>query len=321
MVALIATMESTMTTDNQTILVVGATGNQGTAVVDQLLDSEEDFEILGLTRDTTTDRAHDVGTKGDAVELVEGDLDAPDTLREPVDRADAVFAVIDFWTLGYDRQVRYGENLAEVLGDADIDHVVFSGVADQDRDTGVAHFDSVQEITDALRAEDLPLTVVKPVFFMENWEVLLEDIADGTVAHPFAEGQQHNQTNYYDTARAVCVALEAPDEFIGVEANVVSDINTLAEIAETISDVTGWDVEPYHVPIEDAYEEFGEEYGTMAEWWQTNDSDYSFYGEPADTEETFGFEPLSFEEYLRRNGWEGGKKAPGYIPGWAKAGE
>lgn len=198
---------------------------------------------------------------------------------------------------------------------------MLSGVANQQRETGIPHFDSAQEITEALRAQELPLTVLKPVFFMENWEVLLEDIADGTVAHPFAEGQQHNQTGYYDTARAARVSLEKPDEFVGVEEVIVSDITTLSEIADLIGEVTGWDVDPYHVPLDTAYEEFGEEYGTMAEWWQTNDSDYSFYGEPADTAETFGFETLSFEEYLRRNGWEGGKEAPAHVPGWAKASE
>lgn len=303
-----------------TVLVVGATGNQGNAVIDQLLESKHEYDVLALTRDASTDHARSTGAKGDTVELVEGDLDDPDTFREYADRAEQVFACINFWTLGYDRQVRFGKNLADVLGDTDgIDHVVFSGVGNQDRDTGIPHFESAQEITDALNAEDLPLTVLKPVFFMENWEVLLEDIADGTVAHPFAEGQKHNQTNYYDTARAARISFENPDEFIGVEENIISDINTLNEIAETISTVTGWDVEPFHVPLDMAYEEFGEEYGMMAEWWQTNDSDYSFYGEPSDTEETFGFEPISFEEYLRRNGWEGGKETPAYIPGWAKS--
>lgn len=77
--------------------------------------------------------------------------------------------------------------------------------------------------------------------------------------------------------------------------------------------------DPYHVPIEEAYAEFGEEFGTMTEWWQENDSDRSFYGDPSDTEETFGFEPQSFTEYLRENDWEGGKAEPAHIVGWAKA--
>lgn len=303
-----------------TVLIVGATGNQGNAVIDQLLDSGHEFDVLALTRDASTDHARSTGTKGKSVELVEGDLDDAETFRQHAERADRVFACINFWTLGYDRQVRFGENLAGVLGDTGgIEQVVFSGVGNQDLETGIPHFESAQVITDALRAENLPLTVLKPVFFMENWEVFLEDIADGTVAFPLAEGQTHSQTTYYDTARAARVSFENPDEFVGVEANVVSDVDTLAGIAETISEVTGWGVEPYYVPIDVTYEEFGEEFGLMAEWWQTNDSDYSFHGEPSDTAETFGFEPRSFEKYLRENGWEGGKEEPAHVVGWAKA--
>lgn len=309
-----------MSVDARSVLVVGATGNQGNAVIKQLLDSEQSYEILALTRDATSDHARATADLGDAVELVEGDLDDPDTLLEHVDRADRVFAAINFWAVGYDRQVRFGKNLAKVLGEADgIEHVVYSGTGNQDRDTGIPHFDGPQVITEAFRDEGLPLTTLKPVFFMENWEVLLEDIAEGTVAHPIVEGQPHSHTTYYDTARAARVAFENPEEFIGTEHDIVSDLKTLTEVADEISEVTGWDVDPYHVSIEDAYEEFGEEYGTMAEWWATNDSDYSFYGEPADVEEAFGFEPLTFEEYLERNDWDGGKEAPGHVPGWAKA--
>lgn len=150
-------------------------------------------------------------------------------------------------------------------------------------------------------------------------EVLLEDIAAGTLAFPLPEDQPHQQTSYFDVARATRVAFENPHEFIGTEHNLVSDVGTLAEITATINEVGGFGAEPYYVPIEDAYEEFGEEFGTMTEWWHENDGERSFFGDPSETEGTFGFEPQSFEAYLRANGWEGGKEEPAHIVGWAKA--
>lgn len=301
-----------------TILVVGGTGNQGNAVIDQLLASDEAYEILALTRDAS--HAQATAEKGEAVELVEGDLDDKDSFRAHADRADKVFACINFWTLGYDRQVRYGRNLAEVLGEiSGIDHVVYSGVANQDLDTGVPHFDSAQEITEALRAEELPLTTLKPVYFSENWEVMLEDIADGTLAFPLAEGQHHQHTTYKDTARAARIAFENPDKFIGVEENIASHVLTLSDVTEQINEISGFDAAPYHVPVDDAYEEFGEEFGRMAEWWQNTDGETSFVCTPDETEETFGFATQTFEEYLQENNWDGGKEAPSHIPGWTKA--
>lgn len=308
------------TTQSQTVLVVGATGNQGSAVLDQLLASGPEFDILALTRDATTDRARALAETGDTVELVEGDLGDPETISQPAARADAVFAVVNVWSHGEDQLVGYAQTLADVLGESDgIEHVVYSGIANQDRETGIPHFDVTQEIAEILRSADLPLTTLNPVFFMENWEVMVENIADGTLAFPLAEGQKHQQTSYYDVARATRVALENPAEFIGTDHTIVSDVRTLAEVTETINEIGGFDAEPYHVPIEDAYEEFGQGFGMMAEWWQENDSERSFFGDPSDTEETFGFEPQSFEEYLRANAWEGGKQEPSHLVGWAKA--
>lgn len=62
------------------ILVTGATGNQGGAVIDALLrDNEEkgaqEWKIFALTRSASGGKAKQLVTKGKgAVELVEGDL-------------------------------------------------------------------------------------------------------------------------------------------------------------------------------------------------------------------------------------------------------
>ena len=67
------------------VLVTGATGNQGGAVIDHLLASDADFEVLGLTRDASSDAAEALAERG--VEMVEGDLDDPDSLRPHAERA------------------------------------------------------------------------------------------------------------------------------------------------------------------------------------------------------------------------------------------
>jgi len=98
-------------TDVESVLVTGATGNQGGAVAEHLLASDVEFEVYGLTRDATGDRARELEGRG--VEMVEGDLNDLETLRPAVSGVDAVFAVTNFWTEGYDRQVRQGKNIAE----------------------------------------------------------------------------------------------------------------------------------------------------------------------------------------------------------------
>jgi len=299
--------------DTRSVLVVGATGNQGGAVVDHLLASDAEFDVRGLTRDATSDAARALADRG--VAMVEGDLDDPATLRGPVGDADAVFAVTNFWTEGYDGQVRQGTVLADVAAEAGVDQFVFSGVGSHDEDTGIPHFDSANEIAEHVRDLDLPWTILRPVFFFENLEAFAEDVVeDGTLALPLAEGVPLQMVSTDDLGRAAAVAFANPDAFVGESIDVAGDERTLAETAATLSAVTGREVEAVHVPIEEAYDAFGEEFTVMCEWF--NEVGYS--ADIPAVEERFGFEFTDLEAYLRANGWEG-KDGMASVPGWVKA--
>ena len=302
-----------MTESETRVLVVGATGNQGGAVVDHLLASTAAFDVRGLTRDATSDAAQALEDRG--VTMVEGDLDDPETLRDPVGDADAVFAVTNFWTEGYDAQVQQGKTVADVAAEEGVDQFVFSGVGSHDEDTGVPHFDSAGEIDDHIRSLDLPWTVLKPVFFMENLEAFAEDVVDdGQLALPLAEGVGLQMVTNDDLGHAAAVAIANPEEFVGESIDLAGDERSLVETAEILTEVTGRDVEAVHVPIEDAYETFGEEFTVMCEWF--NEVGYS--ADVPALGDRFGFEFTTLEEYLRGAGWED-KRGMDSVPGWVKA--
>lgn len=302
-----------MTQAIESVLVVGSTGNQGGAVVDHLLASDQEFDVRGLTRDASSERAKALAERG--VTVVEGDLNDPETLREPVADADAVFAVTNFWTQGYDAQVEQGKNVADVADEEGVDQFVFSGVGSHDEETGIPHFDSAGEIDEHIRSLDLPFTILKPVFFFENLEAFAEDIVDdGTLALPLAEGVGLQMVSNDDLGHAAAVAFERPDEFVGESIDLAGDEKTLEETADVLSEVTGVDVEAVHVPIEDAYESFGEEFTVMCEWF--NEVGYS--ADIPALEAQFGFEFDTLEEYLREHDWED-KSGMASVPGWVKA--
>jgi uncharacterized protein YbjT (DUF2867 family) len=269
--------------------------------------------VSGLTRDATSDAAQALDARG--VTVVEGDLDEPETLRDPVAEADAVFAVTNFWTVGYERQVQQGKNVATVASEEGVDHFVFSGVGSHDEETGIPHFDSANEIDEHIRELGLPATVLKPVFFYENLEAFAESIIDdGQLALPLAEGVGLQMVGVDDLGHAAAVAFEHPDEFVGESIDLAGDEKTLEETAAVVSAVTGVDVEAVHVPIDDAYETFGEEFTVMCEWF--NEVGYSADIEAL--EERFGFDFATLEAYLRANGWED-KAGMASVPGWVKA--
>lgn len=57
------------------ILITGATGKQGRAVIDALLAATSDFQLLAVTRDANSPSAQKVAPKSKLISLVQGNLD------------------------------------------------------------------------------------------------------------------------------------------------------------------------------------------------------------------------------------------------------
>ena len=191
------------------VFIAGATGNQGGAVIDALLATEQPPEIHGLTRDSHTKAARALSARG--VRVVEGDLDERDMLTPLLEGIDAVFSVTNFWTSGYERQVRQGKNLNRAAREAGVDVLVLSGVGSHDEDTGLPHFDSCDEIDRHVQKLGITNTVLKPVFFMQNFEPMAEDILEGSLAFPLAEGVSLQMIDVKDVGRAAAQARREPD--------------------------------------------------------------------------------------------------------------
>ena len=76
-------------TTQRTIFITGITGNQGGALAKYLLD--QNFSVIGLTRDANTDKAKQWNAKG--ATIVGGNLDDPETFKSHLNRADGAFLV------------------------------------------------------------------------------------------------------------------------------------------------------------------------------------------------------------------------------------
>jgi uncharacterized protein YbjT (DUF2867 family) len=279
------------------VLVVGATGTQGGAVVDHLLASDEEFDVHGLTRHPESDAAEQLADRGVTVE--EGNLEEKDTLRPLVEDVDAVFGVTNFWEHGYDHEVQEGTNIAEVAADVGVEHFVFSSVGGAERETGISHFDSKYEIEEQIRELNLPATIVRPVFFMQNFEEMRESIENGTLAMALDEGVSLQMIDAENIGAFVMRAFEQPEQYRGEAFELAGDEHTLEDSATVFSAVLGREVEAQHVPIDDLREQMGDEYAVMFEW-------FNEHGYEADIEELRANHDVEFTElegYLREQGW------------------
>src|SRR6266487_494781 len=91
---IITPFETMLSNNKKLIAVIGATGHQGGAVV-RALQAGGQFKVRALTRNPTKHREL-------ADEVVEADLDQPETLKAAFVGAHGVFLVTNFWEKGTD---------------------------------------------------------------------------------------------------------------------------------------------------------------------------------------------------------------------------
>lgn len=176
---------------------------------------------------------------------------------------------------------------------------VYSSVGSAHRNTGIPHFESKWQVEEHVRASGVPYTVLRPVFFMQNWEMMWEPILGGTLPQPLDPDKPFQMIAVEDIGDFAAMAFENPDGWIGREVDLAGDELTMPAIADTFSRVIGREVGYYQVPWDQFEEQMGEEATVMYRWF--ND-----YGYEADVAALKKEHPglISLEQYLRSHGWE-----------------
>ena len=278
------------------ILVTGATGKQGGAVARSLLD--RGFRVRALTRDPHKWKAQALAEQG--AEVVQGDMDERSAMDQALEGTYGVFSAQNFWETGYDREVKQGKTVADAAKAAGVEHFVYSSVGSAHRQTGIAHFESKWEVEEHVRESGLPYTIVRPAFFMQNWEWMREYILGGTLAQPLDPDKPFQHVAVEDVGAFAAMAFEHPDEWIGREIDLAGDEQTMPEIAETFRRVIGKGVDYYQVPWDQFEEQMGEENAVMYRWF----NDVGYEADIATLRQECP-ELTTFEQYLRSHGWEG----------------
>jgi uncharacterized protein YbjT (DUF2867 family) len=119
----------------QLVAVIGATGHQGGAVV-RALQAQGQFKVRALTR-------HPAKHRGLADEVVEADLDRPETLKAAFAGAYGVFLVTNAWEAGAD-EFKQASAAVQAAKAAGVKHFVWSTLPDVESISGgklhVPHF-------------------------------------------------------------------------------------------------------------------------------------------------------------------------------------
>ncbi|WP_405640490.1 NmrA/HSCARG family protein [Streptomyces uncialis] len=278
------------------VLVVGATGQQGGAVARHLLDAG--LPVRALTRSPDRPAARALADRG--AEVAAGNLDDADSLRRALDGVERVFCVTQFFEAGYEGEVRQGRLMVDLAREAGVRHFVYSSVGSAHRNTGISHFDSKYEVEKYLTAASVPFTVLRPVFFMENWEGHREEIAAGELVTPLSPDRPVQLLSVEDVGAFALLAFTHPDEWIGRSVDLAGIEVSMTEAAEVFTRITGHPVAVRQIPWEQFRQDEGEEMYVMNRWFETTGYDADLAqlraaGEPRLT---------TLEDYLRRTGWQ-----------------
>jgi uncharacterized protein YbjT (DUF2867 family) len=252
------------------ILVTGATGRQGGAVIRHLL--ARGAELRALTRNPETPRARALAARG--VSTVQGDMDDGASLRRAMTAVYGVYSVQDFWTVGARREVQQGTNVADAAAAAGIEHLVFSSVGGAERSSRIEHWDSKWEIERHIRKLGLPATMIRPASFMENYYILAVEkgLLRGRLIDPVKPDKPYQTIATDDIGKFVALAFDRPDEFIGTELEIAGSELTNRQAAEVFGRVLGRPVKFRRLPMPVVRIALGKEFFQMFRWF--NQSGY-----------------------------------------------
>ncbi|MBM7280118.1 NmrA family NAD(P)-binding protein [Gordonia rubripertincta] len=221
--------------DSSPVVVIGATGGQGGAVLDALLDAG--FAVRALVRDAVSSKAAALADRG--VELAVGDIVSGVGLTDAFTGAAGAFALTTPFESGVDAEVAQGTALIEAATAAALPYLVFSSVASADRDTGVHHFDSKFEVERMLAATDIPHTIVGPAYFYDNLLAGSDALAAGVMPIAMPADQPLQQLSRRDLGRFVATLFRDPGAYTGERIDIASDQPTPVEMAQIAGDVLG----------------------------------------------------------------------------------
>jgi uncharacterized protein YbjT (DUF2867 family) len=245
------------------ILVTGATGKQGGAVLHHLQGRGFSIRILTRHPDKPAARA----LIGGGVDVVQGDLNDPASLTRALEDVYGVYSVQESRG-GAEAEIRQGINLADAANRSGVSHLVYSSVGSADQNTGIPHFDSKFRIEEHLRSTGIRYTIFRPVFFMENWFGSKDQIEEGILAQPLNPETRLQMIAVDDIGAFVAAAFEHPGHWEGRAIDIAGDELSMTEIAEAFSRSVGREVRYRQVPWDAFEEQAGHEITVMYQWFQ-----------------------------------------------------
>ncbi|KAJ7633621.1 NAD(P)-binding protein [Mycena polygramma] len=245
------------------ILVTGATGHQGRALIRALHESHaqpaaetqlDGFHVLALTRSPTSPAAQAlVAAYPGFVTLVQGDLESAEAVRKIFEQFKesggiwGVFCVLAYPGLGAnaDSEEKQGKTLADIALEYNVSAFVFSST-----ERGGEYYDehttldtrakiNIEHYIRALNDGGLPWTILRPGFFMENYDGLVGAIAVGVLKYGLKPTTTNRMVAVDDIGYVAAAVFQNPIKYASQTLIVSGELSTMGQQEESYKKATG----------------------------------------------------------------------------------
>lgn len=226
---------------NKTVVVLGATGQQGGSVAAAL--RTDGWAVRAVVRDPSGHRARSLSAAG--VETVRGDLGDPESLRAAFEDAHGVFSVQpSSGQAGVDvtdeEEVRFGTTVAEIAERSGVAHLVYSStVAAGPTPTGIGHLDTKSRVEAHVRNLDIASTIVRPATFMELLTLPGMGLDQRHLSFLMRPDRAMQFIAVRDIGRIVAAVFGSPEHYADRTVEIAGDALTGNDLAEHLTQAAG----------------------------------------------------------------------------------
>jgi len=274
------------------IVVFGATGAQGGGLAHAILnDSNSEFAVRAVTRDTNSDKAKELAAMG--AEVVAGDVDDMQSMKRVLEGAYGAYFVTFFWShYSPEKEMAEAKNMAAAAKEAGLKHVIWSTLEDVrkyvplDDDSmptlhgkyKVPHFDGKGESDQYFIEAGVPVTFMLASYYWDNliyFGMGPKRGADGKLAITFPMGNKKMAgIAAGDIGKCAYGIFKKGEELIGKRIGIAGDQLTCTEMAEAMSKALGEGVS-YNEITPEQYRGFGfpgaDDLGNMFQFYRDFD--------------------------------------------------
>lgn len=250
---------------SKTLAVFGATGHQGSSVIDNVLRDPElsrQYKLRAITRDVNSDKAKQLKDK---VEVVRGDVLDRASLETALAGAHTVFAMTTptFAPNGFEVEYNSAKRIADVAVEKGATYIIFSTLPSATEVSGgkytnIIHFEAKAKAEQYIRGLPIKSAFFAPGFFMENFQhlpfLVPRPASDGTwvislINSPKTRIPMIDAVG--DSGKFVGAILAEPDKYQGKTFCAATEFYSWEEAVAIMSKATGKVVKYKRVSVEE----------------------------------------------------------------------